>query len=136
MQRRVLMKAGKRVKTLASLCLAYYKTKQYFTIPTRVSARLTYSKLQSIYDNLCLYLDEFIYYLKSNNRRQIYANDLGFFEFLIDLGRLPPQQLLVIFKTIVLIDSYLKDINMLFYSVFFLFKLFLCSLYTAVVYLF
>ena len=33
-------------------------------------------------------------------------------------------------------DSYFKDINMLFYSVFFLFKLFLCLLYTVVVHLF
>ena len=45
MQRRVLMKASKRVKTLASFYLAYCETKQYFIIPTRVSARLTYSKL-------------------------------------------------------------------------------------------
>ena len=66
MQRRVLIKAGKRVKTLASFCLAYYETKQYFTISTRVSARLTYSKLQSIYNNLYFYLDKFIYYLKSD----------------------------------------------------------------------
>ena len=43
---------------------------------------------------------------------------------------------MVVFKTIVLIDLYLKGINMLFYSVFFLFKLFLYLLYTAVVYLF
>ena len=40
------------------------------------------------------------------------------------------------FKTIVLIDLYLKDINMLFYSAFFLFKSFLYLLYTAVIYLF
>jgi hypothetical protein len=33
-------------------------------------------------------------------------------------------------------NSYLKDINMLFYGVFLLFKSFLCSLYTAVVHLF
>jgi len=38
---------------------------------------------------------------------------------------MPRQQLLVMFKTTVLIDSYLKDINMFFYSVFFLFKSFL-----------
>jgi hypothetical protein len=31
--------------TLASLYLAYRKIKQYFTIPTIVSTRLTYSKL-------------------------------------------------------------------------------------------
>ena len=36
----------------------------------------------------------------------------------------------------VLIDLHLKDINMFFYSVFFLFKLFLCLQYIAVVYLF
>ena len=135
MQRRVLMKADKRVKTLASLYLAYCKTKQYFTIPTRVSARLTYSELQSIRDDLCFHSDEFIHYLKSNNGRQIYADDPGFFEFLMDLGRMPPQQLLVIFKTTVLIDSYLKDINEFFYSIFFLFKSFLYSWYTAVVHL-
>jgi len=66
MQRRVLIKASKRVKTLASLCLAYREIKQYFVIPTRVSARLTYSELQSIRDNLCFHLNEFIYYLKSD----------------------------------------------------------------------
>jgi len=49
---------------------------------------------------------------------------------------MPPQQLLVVFKTIVLIDLYLKDINMFFYSVFFLFKLFLYLWYIAVVHLF
>jgi len=36
----------------------------------------------------------------------------------------------------VLIDLYLKDINMFFYSVFFLFESFLCLWYIAVVYLF
>ena len=46
------------------------------------------------------------------------------------------QRLLVVFKTKVLMDSYLKDINTLFYGVFFLFKSFLCSLYIAVVHLF
>jgi hypothetical protein len=124
MQRRFLIKAGKRVKTLASFRLAYRETKQYFTIPTRVSARLTYSELQSIRDNLCFYLDEFIHYLESDGR-QIYTDDPGFFDFLMDLGRMPPQQLLVVFKTTVLIDLYLKDINIFFYSVFFLLKSFL-----------
>ena len=136
MQRRVLIKASKRVKTLAFFRLAYHETKQYFTIPTRVSACLTYNKLQSICDNLCLPLNEFIYYLKSDNGKQIYADNPGFFEFLMDLGHMPPQQLLVIFKTTVFIDLYLEDINTLFYSAFFLFKSFPCSLYTAVVYLF
>jgi len=36
----------------------------------------------------------------------------------------------------VLIDLYFKDINMFFYSIFFLFKLFLYLWYTAVVHLF
>ena len=40
------------------------------------------------------------------------------------------------FKTTVLIDLYLKDINFFFYSVFFLFKLFFCLLYIVVTYLF
>ena len=40
------------------------------------------------------------------------------------------------FKTKVLMDLYLKDINTLFYSVFFLFKSFLYLLYTAVGHLF
>lgn len=90
MQRRVLIKAGKRVKILASLRLAYREIKQYFTIPTRVSCRLTYSELQSICDDLSLPSDELIYYLKSDNGRQIYADDPGFFEFLMDLRRMPP----------------------------------------------
>ena len=90
MQRKVLIKANKRVKTLASLCLAYSKIKQYFTIPTRVSARLIYSKLQSIHNNLCLPLNKFIYYLKSKNKRQIYTNNLGFFKFLKDLKHMLP----------------------------------------------
>ena len=121
---------------MVSFRLAYRETKQYFTIPTRVSARLTYSELQSIRDDLCFYSDEFIYYLESDNRRQIYADDPGFFDFLIDLERMPHQQLLVVFNTTVLMDSYLKDINMLFYSVFLLFKSFLCLWYTVVVHLF
>ena len=75
---------------MATFYLAYYKTKQYFTIPTRVSTYLTYSELQSIYNNLGPSLDKFIYYLKSSNRRQVYTNDLGFFKFLIDLGRILP----------------------------------------------
>ena len=54
----------------------------------------------------------------------------------MDLKRMPRQQLLVVFKTTVLIDSYLKDINMFFYSIFFLFKSFLCLQYIAVVHLF
>jgi len=41
-----------------------------------------------------------------------------------------------VFKTKVLIDLYLKDINMLFYGAFFLFKSFLYLLYIAIVYLF
>jgi hypothetical protein len=41
-----------------------------------------------------------------------------------------------VFKTKALIDLYFKNINMLFYSVFSLAKLFLCLLYTVVVYLF
>jgi hypothetical protein len=52
MQRRVLIKANKRIKflcpimpTLASLRLAYRKIKQHFTIPTIVSAYLTYGEL-------------------------------------------------------------------------------------------
>ena len=49
---------------------------------------------------------------------------------------MPPQRLLVVFKATALIDLYLKDINMLFYGAFFLFKSFLCSSYTAVVHLF
>ena len=75
------------------ICASHHnhEIKQYFTILTKVSAHLTYSELQSIRDNLCFYLDKFIYYLESNNRRQIYANDLGFFKFLIDLGHMPPQ---------------------------------------------
>ena len=40
------------------------------------------------------------------------------------------------FKTKVLIDLYLKNINALFYSIFSLVKSFLCSLNTAVVRLF
>ena len=40
------------------------------------------------------------------------------------------------FKIKVLMDLYLKDINILFYSVFFLFKSFFCLLYIVVVYLF
>ena len=40
------------------------------------------------------------------------------------------------FKTKVLIDLYLKNVNALFYSVFSLVKSFLCALYTAVVRLF
>ena len=40
------------------------------------------------------------------------------------------------FNITVLMDLYLKDINILFYSVFLLFKSFLCSWYTAVVHLF
>ena len=40
------------------------------------------------------------------------------------------------FKTKVLIDLYLKNVNALFYSVFSLVKSFLYLLYTAVIYLF
>jgi hypothetical protein len=75
--------------TLASLRLAYREIKQYFTIPTIVSTRLTYSKLQSICKDLGLSLDKLIYYLKSNNGRQIHTNDLEFFKFLADLKRIP-----------------------------------------------
>ena len=45
MQRRVLIKASKKVKPLASFYLASHGIKQYFTILTRVFARLTYSEL-------------------------------------------------------------------------------------------
>ena len=75
--------------TLASLHLAYREIKQYFTIPTIVSAHLTYSEVQSIYKDLGLSSNELIHYFKSNNGRQIHANDLGFFEFLMDLKRMP-----------------------------------------------
>jgi hypothetical protein len=74
--------------TLASLRLAYREIKQYFTIPTIVSARLTYSELRSIYKDLGLSLDKLIYYLKSDNGRQIHTNNPGFFEFLADLERI------------------------------------------------
>jgi len=136
MQRRVLIKAGKRVKPLASLHLASRGIKQYFTISTRVSARLTYSELQSIREDLGLSSDELIHYLESDNGRQIHANDPGFFDFLADLEHMPPQRLLVVFKTKVLMDSYLENINVLFYGVFSLFKSFLYLLRTAIVHLF
>ena len=143
MQRRVLIKASKRIKllrptmpTLASLRLAYREIKQYFTIPTIISARLTYSELRSIREDLGLSSDELIYYLESDNGRQIHADDPGFFEFLADLERMPLQRLLVVFKTKVLMDSYLENVNALFYGVFSLVKSFLCSLYIAVVRLF
>jgi hypothetical protein len=75
--------------TLASLHLAYREIKQHFTIPTIVSTYLTYSELRSIREDLGLFLDKLIYYLKSDNRRQIHANDPRFFKFLIDFKRMP-----------------------------------------------
>ena len=122
--------------TLASLRLAYREIKQYFTIPTIVSARLTYSELQTIREDLGLSSDELIHYFESDNGRQIHADDSGFFEFLTDLERMPPQRLLVVFKTKVLMDSYLENINVLFYGVFSLVKSVLCLLHIAVVHLF
>jgi len=76
--------------TLASLHSAYREIKQYFTIPTIVFAYLTYSELQSIREDLGLSSDELIHYLESDNRRQIHANDPGFFKFLEDLEPMLP----------------------------------------------